>query len=102
MEIWWGRRATKKRDCRKAKSDRNIKKHKRETTGKQGEMEIWWGRRTAKKGYYRQARRDGETKETEKQDCRQAKRDGNIVAEESSQQGRLQASKERWKYKEAE
>ena len=71
-------------------------------TYKQGRMETWWGRRAAKKGYYRQARRDGETKETEKEDCRQAKRDGNIVAEESSQQGRLQASKERWKYKEAE
>jgi hypothetical protein len=65
-------------------------------------METWWGRRAAKMGYYRQARSDGDTKETEKEDCRQAKRDGNIVAEESSQQRRLQASKERWKYKEAE
>ena len=46
--------------------------------------------------------RRGNKKKNDKEDCRQAKRDGNIVAEESSQQGRLQASKERWKYQEAE
>ena len=60
------------------------KKPKRKTAGKLGEMEIWWGRRAAKNGDYRQARRDG-----------------NMVGEESSQKGRLQASKERWQYRAA-
>ena len=47
-----------------------------------------WGYREAEKEDCRQAKRDGK-----------ARRDGNLVAEESSQEGRLQASKERWKYK---
>ena len=53
MEIWWGRRAAKKGDYRQAKSDRNIKKQKRETAGKEGEM----GYREAEKGDSRQKER---------------------------------------------
>ena len=40
MEIWWGRRATKKGYYRQARRDGDTEKPKRETIGKRGGMEI--------------------------------------------------------------